>query len=54
MLNVVLMNGIADMDEDLIDARIEIRKLIERGSIEEAINRINNLNSEVRCPLSIS
>jgi hypothetical protein len=35
------------MDEELIDARIEIRKLIEKGSIEEAINKINNLNPEV-------
>ena len=35
------------MDDELIDARIEIRKLIEIGSIEEAINKINNLNPEV-------
>lgn len=44
---MVLTHNVAEMDEELIDARIEIRKLIERGSIEEAINRINNLNSEV-------
>ena len=35
------------MDEELIDSRIEIRRLIEKGMIEEAINKIDNLNAEV-------
>lgn len=36
------------MDEELIDARIDIRRLIEKGNIEEAINKINILNPEVK------
>jgi len=35
------------MDEELIDARIEVKKLIERGQIEEAIRRINAINPEI-------
>ena len=38
---------IAEIDEELIDSRTEIRKLIQSGHIEEAINKINNLNPEV-------
>ena len=35
------------MDNELIDARIEVRKLIEKGEIEEAIRKINVINSEL-------
>lgn len=38
---------LAEMDEELIDSRIEIRRSIEKGNIEEAISKINNLNPEV-------
>ena len=38
----------ADIDHGQIDARIEIRKLITDGNIEEAIKEINELNPEVR------
>ena len=37
----------ADIDHGQIDARIEIRKLITDGRIEEAIREINELNPEV-------
>lgn len=37
----------ADMDEELIDARIEVRKMIEKGLIEEAIRKVNAINSEI-------
>ena len=46
LINVFSLN-LAEMDEELIDQRIEIRKMIERGNIEEAINKINSLNPEV-------
>lgn len=35
------------MDEGLIDLRMQIRRFIEQGNIEEAIKHINNLNPEV-------
>ncbi|CDW78082.1 glucose-induced degradation protein 8 homolog [Stylonychia lemnae] len=37
----------AEMDEDLIDHRIEIRRLLEKGQIEEAISKIDTLNPEI-------
>eukprot|EP00347_Sterkiella_histriomuscorum_P021294 403334508 len=37
----------AEMDMELIDSRIEIRRLIEKGQIEEAINTVNRINPEI-------
>ena len=38
---------LAELDEELIDARIEVRKLIERGEVGEAIKRLNDINVEI-------
>jgi glucose-induced degradation protein 8 len=35
------------MDDRLIDERIEVRKMIERGQIEEAIRKMNEINPEI-------
>ena len=35
------------MDHELIDARIEVRRMIENGEIEEAIKKVNNINPEI-------
>ena len=37
----------AELDEEFIDMRIEIRRLIEEGRINEATEQLNNLNQEV-------
>ena len=38
---------LAEMDHELIDARIEVRRMIENGEIEEAIKKVNNINPEI-------
>ncbi len=38
---------LAEMDHELIDARIEVRRMIENGDIEEAIKKVNNINPEI-------
>ena len=38
---------IAEVDEELIKHRIAIRIMIENGKIEEAINKINDISTEV-------
>ena len=43
----VLNSNVAEMDERLIDERIEVRKMIERGEIEEAIKKMNEINPEI-------
>jgi len=35
------------MDERLIDDRIEVRRMIERGQIESAIKKLNEINQEI-------
>ena len=37
----VLKSDVAEMDERLMDVRIEVRKMIENGQIEEAIKKMN-------------
>ena len=41
------LNNVAEIDERLIDERIEVRKMIERGMIEEAITKLNEINPEI-------
>ena len=43
----VLKSNVAEMDDRLIDERIEVRKMIERGQIEEAIKKMNEINPEI-------
>jgi len=43
----VLESNVAEMDDRLIDERIEVRKMIESGQIEEAIRKINEINPEI-------
>jgi len=43
----VLKSNVAEMDDRLIDERIEVRKMIESGQIEEAIRKINEINPEI-------
>lgn len=38
---------LANLDNDVVDKRIEIRKLILKGDIEKAMDAIHNLDSEV-------
>lgn len=38
---------LAEMDHELIDARIEVRRMIENGDIEEAIQKVNSINPEI-------
>ena len=38
---------LAEMDHELIDARIEVRRMIESGDIEEAIQKVNSINPEI-------
>ena len=35
------------MDEELIDSRIQVRKLIESGNIQQSIRKINEINPEI-------
>ena len=35
------------MDHELIDARIEVRRMIESGEVEEAIKKVNRINPEI-------
>jgi len=35
------------LDEDLIDARIEVKRLIEQGLLDQAIAKINQINPEL-------
>ena len=44
---VITLNDVAEIDERLIDERIEVRKMIERGMIEEAITKLNEINPEI-------
>ena len=46
-MNSHLFFVIANMDHELIDARIEIRRLIENGQIDIAIYQINRINPEI-------
>ena len=39
--------SVAEMDKDLVDSRIEVRRLIEKGKIDEAIKKINSINPEI-------
>ena len=41
------LNDVAEIDERLIDERIEVRKMIERGMIAEAITKLNEINPEI-------
>jgi glucose-induced degradation protein 8 len=36
------------VDFDSIESRMEIREALQRGDVEEAITRVNDLNPEVR------
>ena len=45
MVNNQLM--LAEYDSELLDKRMKIRTLIMLGKIDEAINDINDINSEV-------
>ena len=38
---------LADMDDELIESRIEVRRLIEEGHLEQAIKRLNDINPEI-------
>ena len=38
---------VAEMDHELIDARIEVRRMIETGEIEEAIKKVNRIKPEI-------
>ena len=35
------------MEDELIEQRMAVRRLIENGNIEEAIKQVNSLNPEV-------
>ena len=35
------------MDDELIESRIEVRRLIEDGHLEQAIKRLNDINPEI-------
>jgi glucose-induced degradation protein 8 len=39
--------GVAEMDHELIDARIEVKRMIENGDIEDAIKKVNSINPEI-------
>ena len=43
LLNII----IAEYDSDLLEKRMKIRTLIMSGKIDEAVNDINDINSEV-------
>ncbi len=36
-----------ELDADTIDARVQIKKLIQSGEIEQAIKALNDLNPEI-------
>jgi hypothetical protein len=38
----------ADIDQSLIQERMDIRDAIEEGRVEEAVRRVNELDPEVR------
>jgi glucose-induced degradation protein 8 len=38
---------LAEMDHELIDARIEVRRMIENGDIDDAIKKVNCINPEI-------
>ena len=40
-------------DRAAITDRMEIRKAVQSGNVEEAIERVNDLNPEVGCWLSL-
>ncbi len=37
----------ADVDNDMIQERMEIRHAVEEGRVEEAVRRVNELDPEV-------
>jgi hypothetical protein len=41
------LNNLAEYDVDLLQKRMKIRTLIMSGRIDEAVNEINDINSEV-------
>jgi hypothetical protein len=43
----MIVLGLAEMDEELIDSRIRVRQLIEKGLIDEAVREIDAINPEI-------
>lgn len=44
----------ADIDQSMIQERMEIREAVEAGRVQEAVRRVNELDPEVRRYLSHS
>ena len=42
------------MDFESIESRMDIREALQRGDVEDAITRVNDLNPEVSCGVSSS
>jgi len=40
------------MDFESIESRMDIREALQRGDVEDAITRVNDLNPEVSCRVS--
>lgn len=41
--------GLTVMEDESIEARVEIRHAIHKGDIDAAINKINDIDPQVRC-----
>jgi len=44
---IININILADYDAELLEKRMKVRSLIVCGKIDEAINEINDINSEI-------